>query len=106
MYMNFNLNLSEKFLYNFVIKSEKIIDELLNKMSKKEYDIIMQQIENMPRDELLISAIDYVKLKYSPIKFKKFSPFSSIDSQLDTFEYYNSSLSSQEDLTDLINHKF
>lgn len=104
--MNFNLNLSEKFLYNFVIKSEKIIDELLNKMSKKEYDIIMQQIENMPRDELLISAIDYVKLKYSPIKFKKFSPFSSIDSQLDTFEYYNSSLSSQEDLTDLINHKF
>ena len=104
--MNFNLNLSEKFLYNFVIKSEKIIDEWLNKMSKKEYDIIMQQIENMPRDELLISAIDYVKLKYSPIKFKKFSPFSSIDSQLDTFEYYNSSLSSQEDLTDLINHKF
>ena len=104
--MNFNLNLSEKFLYNFVIKSEKIIDELLNKMSKKEYDIIMQQIENMPRDELLISAIDYVKLKFSPIKFKKFSPFSSIDSQLDTFEYYNSSLSSQEDLTDLINHKF
>ena len=98
MYMNFNLNLSEKFLYNFVIKSEKIIDELLNKMSKKEYDIIMQQIENMPRDELLISAIDYVKLKFSPIKFKKFSPFSSIDSNLDSFEYYNCQFSSEEDL--------
>tara|TARA_A100001015_G_scaffold235697_1_gene267593 strand:+ start:67 stop:381 length:315 start_codon:yes stop_codon:yes gene_type:complete len=104
--MNYNLNLSEKFLYDFVIKSESIIDELLNKMSKKDYDIIMKQIENIPRDELLISAIDYVKLKFSPIVFKKFSPFSSIDSNLDTFEYYNSQFSSKKDLDELINHKF
>ena len=67
----------EKVLYDFVREAENIIDRLLERMLPEEYAMVLEEISRMPRDEMMISTIEYVKAKYSAEKVYAETIFSS-----------------------------
>ena len=67
----------EKVLYDFVREAENIIDLLLERMLPEEYAMVVEEISCMPRDEMMIGAIEYVKAKYSAEKVYAETIFSS-----------------------------
>lgn len=61
----------EEVLYKFVVRAEKIIDDLISKMSFSDYKSLLKEIDAMPKDYLMIRTIEYVKIKYSVVPLEK-----------------------------------